>query len=125
MHEVSIAESVIKTVNATLEGREFIKVNEVHLDIGELTFISDEALGYAFKVLTERTHLEGAVLVITPVEGEVSCSSCGYEGPVQRVDDERWHTQAPILSCPECSGVVDITKGTDIITTNVKLEVNE
>ena len=125
MHEVSIAESVIRTINGTLEGTEYNSVKEVFVEVGELTFISEEALSYAYTVLTEDSPLKGSVLVITQTEGMVSCDNCGYSGPIKRVDDERWHTSAPILACPKCEGIVDITDGQDIKVKNIKLEVSD
>ena len=123
MHEVSIAESVISTVKQTLEGREYTSIKEINLEIGELTFISEEALHFAFKILVENTPLEGTILIIKNIEGSVSCVSCGYKGPIQRIDDEKWHTSAPILSCPDCEEIVDITGGQDMVVRNIKLEV--
>ena len=95
------------------------------VDVGELTFISQDALSYAHQVLVEGTEYEGSTLEITEVKGEVSCDSCGYAGPIKRIDDDRWHTSAPILSCPKCDNLVDITKGQDITVTNIRLEVED
>ena len=123
MHEVSIAESLLVTVRQTLADKQFNQVKEIMVEVGELTFISIDALSYAHQVLVEGTEYEGSTLDITEVKGEVSCDSCGYAGPIKRINDERWHTSAPILSCPKCDELVDITKGQDITVTNIRLEV--
>ncbi len=126
MHELSVADSLVRTVLAELKGKEFISVKEVIVEVGEFTFVGLEQLKFAYKVITEGTPLEGSSMTIMEKKGEVECRSCNYSGPVKRISEkEEWHYSAPILSCPECGKTVAIVKGEDVIVKNIVLEVED
>ncbi|MDO5862481.1 MAG: hydrogenase maturation nickel metallochaperone HypA [Thermoplasmata archaeon] len=112
MHEVSVVTSLVDAVIAELSRYRIEKVNAVTVIIGDLTNLGDEQMQFAYEVVTRGTILEGSELVIEHIPVEVSCSSCGYEGPVRMLSDPDYDTHSiPVLSCPECSGDITVVRG--------------
>jgi len=99
------------------------RVSEVHLVIGEFTFLGEEAVRAAYEVLIKGTILEGSKLVIEEKEGYVKCRNCGYEGAVHFPHEHEHHEELPIIRCPKCGGTVDILDGKDCVVKSVKLVV--
>lgn len=121
MHEVSIMSSIINSVLEELKKHRVEKVEEVDLTIGELTFLGEDQLQFAFEILTKNTILEGSKLVIDIEEVAVRCPSCSYEGKADYLKDEVYHTSVPALTCPQCGQGVEVTKGKSCVVRSVKV----
>jgi hydrogenase nickel incorporation protein HypA/HybF len=100
------------------------EVSEVHLVIGELTFLGLEQVRFSYKVITEGTMMENSKLFIEMKDGVVKCGSCGYEGSFNYEDDPMYHVPIPTLLCPKCSGTVDIIGGRECLIRSIKLVVD-
>ncbi len=124
MHEFSTMSGIVNAVKE--EGRRYgaDAITKVVLEIGELTFLGEEQLRFAFDVLTRDTEMEGAELVIEKVEPKVRCI-CGYEGAVEYDEKEEFHIQFPILRCPVCGSDVEITSGRECLIKNIEIEVED
>ncbi|MGC9308536.1 MAG: hydrogenase/urease maturation nickel metallochaperone HypA, partial [Thermoplasmatota archaeon] len=96
-------------------------ITRVVLDIGELTFLGEEQLRFAFHVLREDTLLGGAELVINRIPPQVTCS-CGYEGAVEYEEKEDFHIRFPLLRCPECGGSVHVQRGRECLIKHIEIE---
>ncbi len=114
MHEYSIASRIVETVKETIEKEEAIRIKEVHLRKGELRILSVEALTSAYQILTEGGKLAGSKLVIQEVKTILHCSECNYEGGVDYHQDLEYHFTVPILTCPQCGSLAEITKGKEL-----------
>jgi hydrogenase nickel incorporation protein HypA/HybF len=121
VHEVSVMASIIEHVLAELGKHDVEKVEEVDLVIGELTFLGEEQLRFAFEVLTRDNILEGSKLNISYEKIEVRCHSCGYLGGVEYVDELADHMIVPNLSCPKCGSQVEVIKGRGCGVTSLKV----
>lgn len=121
MHEVSVMASIIESILAELEKHDVEKVEEVDLVIGELTFLGEEQLRFAFEILTKDTILANSKLNIAHEKIEVSCASCGYDGGVGYVEELADHMVVPNLSCPKCGSCVEVTKGRGCGVTSLKV----
>jgi hydrogenase nickel incorporation protein HypA/HybF len=121
MHEVSIMSSIIESVLTELKKYRLEKVEEVTLIIGEMTFLGEDQLRFAYEVLTKGTILEGSTLNMETEGAEVKCRSCSYLGKADYMDDEMYHTSVPLLSCPRCGEAVEVTKGKSCIVRSVKV----
>ena len=121
MHEYSVVTELISALLPDLEGHAG-RVSTVFLVKGELRFLSDTALQNAFELLSQRTRLEGAELVIEPVEVRVRCRSCDYVGPAEHVCEGSFHFAIPILRCPSCGAEVDIEAGRDLYVDRVTMQ---
>ncbi|MBI4939812.1 MAG: hydrogenase maturation nickel metallochaperone HypA [Actinobacteria bacterium] len=93
MHELSIAQSVVSTVQAAVGGRGVLAVT---LRIGPLAGVVPDALTFGWDVVTAGTPLEGARLDVERVPVEIMCAGCGTTG-------ER--TASPPWRCDACDGV--------------------
>ncbi len=120
MHEVSVMAGVVESVLKELEKYEVLRVEEVQLTLGELTFLGEEQLQFAYEIITRDTPLQDSVLVIVPEETELQCLSCGYQGKADKIGEE-FHMAMPSLACPKCKGKVKVLKGQSCRVTSMKV----
>ncbi|MFO8132543.1 MAG: hydrogenase maturation nickel metallochaperone HypA [Thermoplasmatota archaeon] len=121
MHEFSTMSSIVASVLEEGEKHDATAVTRVVLDIGELTFLGEEQLRFAFQVLSEGTLLEGAELVVNRVAPEVRCD-CGYTGDVEYDEKKEFHVRFPLLRCPECGGSVEVRRGRECLIKHIEIE---
>lgn len=79
MHELSIAQSVLHTVEAEATRHPGAKPTKVGLRIGELAAIDPDALQFSFEALTHETELEGLQLEIEVCPRRHRCLDCRTE----------------------------------------------
>lgn len=113
MHEYAVASELITSLLPRLEDVSG-KIVSIHLKKGELRILSDQALMDAFEMLAEGTRLEGAQLEIEHVAVSLHCRTCGYEGRGETVSDDAFHFSLPVLTCPRCSGEVEVLSGREL-----------
>lgn len=123
MHEYSVMLGLVESLLDDLKDRELKRVISVELKIGELTFINPDALDFAYTALAADTILEGSVLKVEKVDAAVSCSSCGYGGPVEHTNDDHFYFNIPIITCPQCGEKPKVIKGKEVMITGVSAEV--
>jgi hydrogenase nickel incorporation protein HypA/HybF len=110
LHELSIADSVVRIAGRQADGRQ---VTRVQMKVGYLRQVVPSSLAFGFELLAEGTLVEGAELEIEQVPAEGRCRGCGLEG---RLGD------FPLL-CPECGGFdLEILKGEELIVESLELE---
>lgn len=93
MHEVSIAQSIVDTLEAELEEDQFSNVREVHLKIGILSSVEHKLLEHVFKYVTEGGPFSNCSLFTELVEVLAKCEQCDTNFKV-----ENYH-----FVCPECN----------------------
>jgi len=120
MHEVSVMAGIVESVLKELEKHDVLRVEEVVLTLGELTFLGEEQLQFAYEIITRETALQGSTLVIVPEETELQCLSCGYQGKADKVGEE-FHMAMPSLACPKCKGKVKVLKGRSCRVTSMRV----
>jgi len=125
MHEFSIMNSIVASALAEIEKHRVIEVEEFILEVGELTFLQEEQLRFAYRVLTDENILKGSRLIINFIMPEVKCEECGYAGAINYREFEDYHFSVPIIACPECGGRVEITRGKGCMVRDIKLVVEE
>jgi len=76
MHEMSIAQSLIRIVESEMAAHGLRTVQRVKIRHGALSTMVPEALEFAFEIMTKGTPLEGAVLAFEKVPLTMSCSIC-------------------------------------------------
>jgi hydrogenase nickel incorporation protein HypA/HybF len=103
MHELSIAESVVRTVVAASAGR---RVRTVTLQVGVLSGVVPAALRFAWDVATSGTELAGARLDVHELPVRVACRPCGRQADLPE----------PLpVRCPACGGrEVDVVGGQEL-----------
>jgi hydrogenase nickel incorporation protein HypA/HybF len=121
VHEVSVMASIVEAVLEELKKHDVEKVEEVHMVMGELTFLGKEQLEFAYEIVTRGTILEGSKLVMTDEKVQVRCLSCGYSGGVEYISGGGQDHVIPNLSCPKCGSTVEVTKGKSCAVTSLKV----
>jgi hydrogenase nickel incorporation protein HypA/HybF len=110
LHELSIAESVIKVATRQADGR---RVTKVHMRVGHLRQVVPSSLVFGFGLLAEGTPAEGAELEIVQVPAEGRCRGCGVESMLGGF---------PLL-CQGCGGFdVEILRGEELMVDSLELE---
>jgi hydrogenase nickel incorporation protein HypA/HybF len=93
MHELSIAEGIVDIVAEASHKQGDARITAVHLRLGALAGVVEEALRFSFEVAAAGTAAEKAELRIERVPVTVYCPLCQMErilpGPQP-------------VSCPEC-----------------------
>lgn len=106
MHEMSIAEALLKQALGIAQKNKLKRIEALEIEVGELQLVVPEALELAFKALSMDTLADGAVLKQRVVPLKAQCRACG-------------HRFAPKINrylCPDC-GQADaaIIAGQDIL----------
>ena len=110
MHELSIAESVVRIASRQADGR---RVTKVQMKVGHLRQVVPSALAFGFELLAEGTPVEGAELEMEQVPVEGRCRACGAESR---------YGSFP-LQCPGCGGFdLEIFKGEELLVESLELE---
>lgn len=113
MHELSIARSLIEIAEGEAK-RLAVEVEAVHVKIGALSGVVDQALLYAYDIAVEGTALEGSRLVIEAVPVRIYCQSCAAEFTLVGIQS---------FACPQCglpSGDLRAGRELDIVSLEVK-----
>ncbi len=76
MHEMSICESIIQTLEQHAHEQVFTTVKTVWLEIGKLSSVEVDALTFCFEIVSNDTIAQGAKLVIEQIDGSAWCESC-------------------------------------------------
>ncbi len=119
MHEISIAGAIIDAVLDAAKKHNAKKVNEVFLEIGELTALNPEQLKFIFKTITTGTAAEGATFDIQVIAPLIKCK-CSYGGAIEFF--EKLHFVLPVIKCPQCGGTdVDIIAGRECCVKKIKI----
>ncbi len=110
MHELSIAESVIRIAGGQANGR---RVTKIHMKVGHLRQVVPSALAFSFGLVAEGTPLEGAELEMEEVPATGVCSGCAAESRFESFP----------LQCRACEGFdVEITGGQELLVEYLEME---
>lgn len=105
MHELSIVMSIIDIATDQARKAGADNVEEIELDIGELSGVEMEAFDFAWSQAVKETLLANATRVVNRIAGEGFCLDCEYRFPMQQLYD----------GCPSCNGhFIDIQKGKEL-----------
>ncbi|AXV36967.1 MAG: hydrogenase maturation nickel metallochaperone HypA [Methanobacteriaceae archaeon] len=123
MHELSMADAMVKTVIEVAEKNDAQEITEVSIELGEMTLLNPEQLKFMLEVLSEDTLLEGAEIIIDTIPIEIKCHGCGYSGKTPSDDLDHY---APILNCPECESMeLEIISGRECNVKSIKIEKSD
>jgi hydrogenase nickel incorporation protein HypA/HybF len=113
MHEMSICESIVQTLEEQAEVHSYSRVKAVWLEIGPLAAIEPDAMMFCFDAVTKGTLAENARLEIVQTKVAAWCLPCGKTVPIaQRFD-----------ACPECgSHQLQITGGEELKIMKMEVE---
>lgn len=92
MHELSLSQGMVAIIEGEAAIHDFSRVFRVRLEVGALSCLEPEALGFCFDTVTRGTLAEGATLEILTVPGRAWCQDCDVAVPISQLG-------AP---CPRC-----------------------
>lgn len=105
MHELYIAQSIIKLVEETVAKNKAKMVIELDLEIGVLAGVEYDALEFALKAISTNTILSNASIIVNKPGGEAICIDC----------KKVFALNSYIAICPYCNGArFEITKGKEL-----------
>ncbi len=105
MHEMSICEGILLTLEEQAKIQNYKKVKKVWLDIGAFSGVEPHALTFGWEVVTRNSLAEQSELIINHIPGQAWCLGCSNAVTIQnRYDD-----------CPLCdSGMLQMTGGEEL-----------
>ena len=92
MHEVALAEGILRIVQDAARRHGATRVATVTLEIGSLAHVEPRALEFCFDAVARGTPAQGARLAIESVPGTAWCMPCGERVPLAKLGD----------ACPRC-----------------------
>lgn len=95
MHELSLIQGVIDTVQQSAAEQGIIRISKVKVVVGKLTMVLPDSLNFAFEALKPHTPLQHASLVIEQRDAVCSCGECRQSFTM----DDFYR-----LTCPRCGG---------------------
>jgi hydrogenase nickel incorporation protein HypA/HybF len=106
MHELSIALSIVELAAEEAERRGAVRIDAVHLKLGDMSGVAPESLLFSYDLACEGTPLEGSSLIIEEVPVMVYCPACGVETNPPSIQS---------LCCPACeTPTPQVTRGKEI-----------
>ncbi len=116
MHELGITQSILQIVLHHAEQAGAVRVQRVHLVIGQLSSVVDESVQFYWDIVSEGTPAHGAELCFRRVEARLRCADCGHEFPLNAED----------YTCPACGGQrVHVTGGDEFYIESIDVDLAE
>ncbi len=113
MHEYGLTKRIVKIVNETAQKHGAVKVNAVHLVVGENTSIIPESVQMYFDMIAKDTAACGAKVSVRVIEAQMYCPRCHN-------NFKRPHFS---FACPECGMLGSPTDiGSEFYVESVELE---
>jgi hydrogenase nickel incorporation protein HypA/HybF len=110
MHELSIADSIVRIACAHAAGRRVVKVE---LKVGHLRQVVPGSLAFAFELVAQGTAAEGAELELEEVPAAGRCRGCGAETELDGFP----------LACARCGGLdLELLRGEELLVDSLELE---
>jgi len=113
MHEVGIAQQILRVIQAAVRDHGGGRVHSARLRIGELSGVEVETLKFALQVCSQGTCAEGMALEVVRTEARLRCRRCSGE----------WQYGMELMCCPFCgSKEIQIHGGDDLCVESLEVE---
>lgn len=110
MHELSIADSVVRIAARQAGGR---RVTKVRMEVGHLRQVVPSTLAFSFELVAQGTLVEGAELEMKEIPVTGRCLDCGLESALGGFP----------LQCRGCEGFeLEILRGEELVVESLELE---
>jgi len=113
MHELTIAQELIRIVNDEQKRHRFQTVEIIKIKAGGLSGIDPHALEFAFSVVSEGTCAENAQLDIASEKIKSACRQCGHSADNPNI----------FSTCPQCQSLdvaLEASPSFEIVALEVK-----
>lgn len=113
MHELSIVMGILEIAQKEAAKAGAAVVDEIELDIGELSTVDMDAFDFAWSQGVKDTLLAGAQRKVNRIEGRARCMDCNIEFSIREVYEP----------CPACGEhVIDIVQGKELRVKSLVVE---
>ena len=114
MHELSIAVSIINTVEAELDQQHIEgTITKVRVKVRKLSTVVPELLEFAYDRAKDGSRLGSSVLEIESIPLVIRCGNCGAESEMSD----------PIVVCPKCGTIgAEIISGKELNVVSIEVE---
>ena len=113
MHELALAEGIIRIVQEKQAENGFGAVEEITVGLGEYSGVEPKCLEEFFPYAAKGTAAENARLVFDAIPGIFSCRTCGAEGPADRHG----------ACCASCGSTdIKLISGREFLVKSIKVE---
>jgi hydrogenase nickel incorporation protein HypA/HybF len=110
VHELSVAEAVVRIAEQHAAGR---PVAKVELKVGHLRQVVPSALEFGFGLVATGTEVEGAELAMEVVPAAGRCRGCGADTPLPEFP----------FTCACCGGFdVEVLQGEELLVDSLEIE---
>jgi hydrogenase nickel incorporation protein HypA/HybF len=104
MHEVGLMQGLLNMIDTYSREYRLRRISRIVLHVGKLSNASPEALQFAFEAISPGTLVDGAELIIEPVDARAKCTACEHEFA--------WNFA--MRTCPECDQPAVIIAGREL-----------
>ena len=116
MHEIGVVRAMIKTVEEYCQQNNVDEVEEIVLDIGELSLVIPKYVEEVYPVVVEGTRFENTKIVINMVPGMAECEEC----------DEIFNVIENKGYCPKCGSFdKEVLSGEDFTIREIHVRENK
>ena len=116
MHEVSLAEAVMRELTRLTEVHRLVRISRVVLKVGELRSVVPEAMAMALRAAAGGTVAQDAQFELLQTPAVARCRPCGQE----------FHPSADSFLCPCCHrSEVEITSGWELVIELIEGDVED
>lgn len=113
MHELSLAHSIVETVQAAAQQANASRVEVVHLRLGVLAGVVADALLFGYEIAAAGTLLEGSRLDIESIPIQIFCPTCRQQVTLPTIQR---------FQCPQCGTFsADIRQGKELEIVSVEI----
>ena len=119
MHELAIAQQIVRTILAEMNRIGATAVRSIEVDIGTLEGLPPEGLAQAFDVESKDTLLEGVELRVALVPSVATCPACGATRELTTPRES--HVAEVFLSCPRCGSMMEFHGGRGFIVRSASM----
>lgn len=113
MHELSIACSIVETVEENLPSKN-ATATKIYLKIGKISGVVKDALLFSFDIAAQETRIFGATLEIEELPVIVYCDKCNTDSELGN---------PPIFRCKDCGeSTANILQGKEMEIVSIEFE---
>lgn len=115
MHEMALAEGILRIIEDQAAARGFERVLRVRVEVGRMAGVEIEALRFSFDAVMNNSVADSAVLEIVETPGQGWCLDCGTTVEISALYD----------ACPLCGGYqVHATGGMEMRVLDLEVDTS-
>lgn len=113
MHELAVTQGILKICLDESKDKGFNKINEIRINVGELTGLIPSCIEYYFNIISKDTVAEGAKIIVHKIPIEIKCKKCGFNGVIDKGQ----------YTCSNCqSNNIEIVNGREFYVDSLEVD---